>query len=225
MASIIRGPGFAILADRPLQRAGPLLNSHVDGFLSESHELRLSKTTYPLESGKLLTDHAVVEPKTLKLVGWVSGLLAPEHRRAGYGSYGSGAEAWGEIVTLAESREPVKVVTMLGVYDSMLITSVKAPVDRTTGRALRFEMELEEVLFRALERGARPPLERIGPAKDRPEETDFRRVIASDLPGDDILADLSAQQPDGPSDEPSFWDRTLTTIGRSVSTSIRRFLR
>ena len=155
-ASVIQSRDFLFLHGSPglssvLSRSAQPLAAIADGFISEEHAVRLSKTSYPVETGGSLVDHAVVQPRTLKLVGWVSDLLAPEGRR---GNPSRGSDAWLQLTRLVESREPFLAVTMLGVYPSMLITSLKAPVDRTTGRALRFEMELEEVQFRALERGS-----------------------------------------------------------------------
>ena len=183
VVSLIQGRDFLLLPgsralSSVLSRYAQPLASIADGFISEEHAVRISKTSYPVETGGSLVDHAVVQPRTLKLVGWVSDLLAPEGRR---GSPSRGSDAWFQLNRLVESREPFLAVTMLGAYPSMLITSLKAPVDRTTGRALRFEMELEEVQFRALERGQRPPPVRIGPAEDRSEEVDRGRVSVSEL--------------------------------------------
>ena len=182
-ASVIQGQDFVLLhgnhgLSSALSRPVQPLAAIADGFISEEHAVRVSKTSYPVETGGSLVDHAVVQPRTLKLVGWVSDLLAPEGRR---GSPSRSIDAWLQLTRLIESREPFLVVTLLGVYPSMLITSLKAPVDRTTGRALRFEMELEEVQFRALERGRRPPPVRIGPAEDRSEEVDRDRVNAPSI--------------------------------------------
>ncbi len=173
-ASVIQGQNFLLLHGRYAQPLAAI----ADGFISEEHAVRLSKTSYPVETGGSLVDHAVIQPRTLKLAGWVSDLLAPEGRQ---GSPSRSIDAWLQLTRLVESREPFLVVTLLDVYPSMLITSLKAPVDRTTGRALRFEMELEEVQFRALERGQRPPPVRIGPAEDRSEEVDRGRVIAGEI--------------------------------------------
>ena len=182
-ASVIQGQNFLLLhgslaLSSVLFRLVQPLAAIADGFISEEHAVRISKTSYPVETGGSLVDHAVVQSRTLKLAGWVSDLLAPEGRR---GNPSRGSDAWLQLNRLVESREPFLVVTMLGVYPSMLITSLKAPVDRTTGRALRFEMELEEVQFRALERGQRPPPVRIGPAEDRSEEVDRDRVNAPSI--------------------------------------------
>ena len=179
----IQGQDFLLLPGSPglssvLSRSVQPLAAIADGFISEEHAVRISKTSYPVETGGSLVDHAVVQPRTLKLAGWVSDLLAPEGRR---GDPARGSDAWLQLNRLVESREPFLVVTLLSTYPSMLITSLKAPVDRTTGRALRFEMELEEVQFRALERGQRPPPVRIGPAEDRSEEDDRGRVNAPSI--------------------------------------------
>ena len=229
----VRGSGFAVLHARghtPSETVVVPLQGSVDGYLAEEHTLRLSKTTYPLEStGLPLTDHAVVEPRTLKLEGWVSDLLAPQ----GDDWPGAirGREAWQRIKALMESREPVRVVTALEMYDSMLITSAKAPVDRTTGRALRFEMELEEVLFRELERGRLPPRVATGPALGRVGEVDRGKVDAPDIRPPTVV---EAQQPQsqlttGPVlgrasevDAPSFWQRVGNAF---LAVSLGRFLR
>ena len=249
--SVLVGSDFAILpvrGDASARSSLTPLPSMVDGFLTEEHTLRLSKTSYPVESGQSLTDHAVVEPRTLKLEGWVSDLLAPAGETD---ATSRGLEAWQRITELMESRKPILVVTTLGVYEDMLITSVKAPVDRTTGRALRFEMELEEVLFRALERGTRPPPVRIGPAEDRSAEIDRGRVsspglrplaiieseirpdlrplaviegeVAQAVEMEAILAAIRAEIASGLSEEPSLWDRTLNVLGASATVALTPF--
>ena len=218
---VIQSQDFLLLHGRPalssaLFRATQPLASVADGFISEEHAVRLSKTSYPVETGGSLVDHAVIQPRTLKLAGWVSDLLAPEGMR---GSPSRGSDAWSQLTGLIESREPFLVVTLLGVYPSMLITSLKAPVDRTTGRALRFEMELEEVQFRSLERGQRPPPVRIGPAEDRSEEVDLGKLNALVVPAPTPVATVMAinDLQEEPEDGPSIGDRIVggfKSVGR-----------
>ena len=202
-AGVIQSQDFLLFPGSPalssdLFRSLQPLAAIADGFISEEHAVRISKTSYPVETGGSLVDHAVIQPRTLKLAGWVSDLLAPEGRR---GNPSRGSDAWSQLNLLVESREPFLVVTLLDVYPSMLITSLKAPVDRTTGRALRFEMELEEVQFRALERGQRPPPVRIGPAEDRSEEVDLGKLNVVVVPVATVMAinDLQEEPKDGPS--------------------------
>ena len=217
---IIQGQDFVLLPGSPglssaLSRSAQPLAAIADGFISEEHAVRLSKTSYPVETGGSLVDHAVVQPRTLKLVGWVSDLLAPEGRR---GNPSRGSDAWLQLTRLIESREPFLVVTLLGAYPSMLITSLKAPVDRTTGRALRFEMELEEVQFRALERGQQPPPVRIGPAEDRSEEVNRGKGNAPSIPPEHVVREINGlQEPEESEDGPSIGDRIVgafKSVGR-----------
>ena len=220
-ASVIQSRDFLLLHGSPglssvLSRSVQPLAAIADGFISEEHAVRVSKTSYPVETGGSLVDHAVVQPRTLKLVGWVSDLLAPEGRR---GSPSRGSDAWLQLNRLVESREPFLVVTLLAFYPSMLITSLKAPVDRTTGRALRFEMELEEVQFRSLERGQRPPPVRIGPAEDRSEEVDLGKlsVVVVPVPTPVAVMAINDLQEEPEEDSPSFWGRiggAFKSVGR-----------
>ena len=211
---VIQGQDFVLLPSA-LSRSVQPLAAIADGFISEEHSVRLSKTSYPVETGGSLVDHAVVQPRTLKLVGWVSDLLAPEGKR---GNPSRGIDAWLQLNRLVETREPFLAVTMLGAYPSMLITSLKAPVDRTTGRALRFEMELEEVQFRSLERGQRPPPVRIGPAEDRSEEVDRSLVNAPIVLPLAVIEEINdLQEPEESEDGPSVGGRiagAFKAVGR-----------
>ncbi len=221
----IVGSGFAILPGRPATPGKPdvlPLGGIVDGFLSEEHKIKLTKTTYPVEtSGLLLTDHAVVEPRTLKLEGWVSDLLPSVDLGDTPAHPSRGAAAWRQVYALMQEREPVTVVTTLAVYQSMLITSATAPVDRTTGRALRFDLELEEVLFRDVA----PALGRVvvGPAVDRVEEVPRGRVQAlSTAQIQDILAEITEEiaaglPGDAPESEGALWKRTIAALGRAAN--------
>ena len=58
----------------------------------------------------------------------------------------SAPRAWRAITDLCAARSLVRLVTPMMAYDSMLIEKAKAPVDVSVGRALRFEIELSEIL-------------------------------------------------------------------------------
>ena len=141
-------PNFALYPTRAA-RIDPLVG-RVDGYLTEEHERNVTKTSYPVESGASLTDHAIREPDKLKLEGWVSDLLPSGEGGQAAPLPERSVAAWEEIGKLMTAREPLTVVTSLGVSRDMLITKASATVDRTTGRALRFTLELEEIQFRSL---------------------------------------------------------------------------
>ena len=139
---------FAIYEPRATE-IEPLVG-RVDGYLSEEHEASVSHTTYPVESGASLTDHAVRRPDKLKLEGWVSDLLPADTAFRGAPLQQRAAEAWGQIDLLMTRRRPLTVATRLKVYRNMLLTKASAPVNNGTGYGLRFTLELEEILFRPL---------------------------------------------------------------------------
>ena len=156
------------------------LGRTVDGYYAEEHKLKVSKTSFPVESGASLVDHAVREPTKLKLQGWVSDLMPSPDATLATRHTERGTAAWLEILRVMDDRQPLTVVTALAVYDSMLITSATAPVDRTTGLSLQFTIELEEVLFKNVSREASgteaPPSS--GPAADRLGAIRRGRVLA-----------------------------------------------
>ena len=57
------------------------------------------------------------------------------------------ADTWAAITDLFEQRTPVMVVTPIRTYTDMLIARAIVPRDRTTGKSLRFTLDLIEVLF------------------------------------------------------------------------------
>ena len=183
--------GFAVYRGTSIVALGRT----VDGYYTEEHKLKVSKTTYPVESGSSLVDHAVREPTKLKLQGWVSNLMPSADAVSNVDSTERSTAAWLEILRVMEERQPLTVVTALAVYDSMLITSVTAPVDRTTGLSLQFTIELEEVLMPVVVgRGGAGVLASVssGPAADRlgavrrgrvlaPPTTDFEHLYLAGL--------------------------------------------
>ena len=156
------------------------LGRTVDGYYAEEHKLKVSKTSFPVESGASLVDHAVREPTKLKLQGWVSDLMPSADAAPTTHHTERSTAAWLEILRVMDDRQPLTVVTALAIYDSMLITSVTAPVDRTTGLSLQFTIELEEVLFKNVSREVSgtevPPSS--GPAADRLGAIRQGRVLA-----------------------------------------------
>ena len=154
------------------------LGRTVDGYYAEEHKLKVSKTTYPVESGASLVDHAVREPTKLKLQGWVSDLM-PSTDAVSTTHTERSTVAWLEILRVMDDRQPLTVVTALAVYDSMLITSVTAPVDRTTGLALQFTIELEEMIMPVSRQGSGLLFTASsGPAADRLGAIRRGRVLA-----------------------------------------------
>ena len=162
-------PNFAIYP-RTRTEIGALAG-RVDGYPVEEHRLDLTLTHNPVERGATLTDNAVKGQEKLRLQGWVSDLQpAPgnvlSHDRA--------ADTWAAIVNLFVARELVEVVTALKVYRDMVIKRAIAPVDKMTGRALRFTIDLAQVLFANTEivRVSADAVDPAGPAAARTSTVD-----------------------------------------------------
>ena len=163
-------------------RIEPLVG-FVDGWLSEEHEMQVSTTTYPVESGASLTDHAMRRPDTLKLEGWVSDLVPSDEADRGLPLELRAGAAWAEISRLMNDSELLRVATPLRTYRDMLITKASAPVSRGTGRGLRFTLELNQILLRPLRElagGLRLVLP-DAPTNDRVTDVQRGRVIASSI--------------------------------------------
>lgn len=123
------------------------LTGIIDLWPEEAHSLSVSKTSYPVETGLSGTDNAVIEPKRLVLMGWVSDLRPLVGGIVTIPGQGRPKEAWGRIQKLMEKLEPVTVVTTLAMYKNMLITAVDSTINEDTGKTLRFNIVLEEILF------------------------------------------------------------------------------
>ena len=166
------------------------LHSVIDSYYAEEHKLKVTKATYPLESGASITDHAVREPTQLKLQGAVSDLMPALHANPSISVSDRGTVAWLAILRAVEARQPVTVITALAVYEQMLITGATAPVDRTTGLGLAFTIELEELLLRSpLREGDESQLNASsGPAADRLGAVRRGRVHAPVVTEPDLLA-------------------------------------
>ena len=162
-----------------------VLAGRVDGYPIEEHRLDLRLTRHPVESGAILTDNAVKGQERLRLQGWVSDLQAAPGNELGHDR---AADTWGAIVELFVNREPLEVVTALKVYHDMVITRAVAPVDKNTGRALKFTIDLAQILFADTEiaRVAEDRVDPAGPAADRTSEVDAGDLASLAVPDSDF---------------------------------------
>lgn len=117
----------------------PALEGYVDLYFDEKHEVTVSKTRQPLESGATLTDHAVRVPNRLTLQGLVSDLHVRGAQRS--------AEAWRRIRSMADARTQFDIITPLGIYTNMMLLNAETTRNVRTGEGLLFKLELEEVLI------------------------------------------------------------------------------
>ena len=178
-------PNFAIYT--PQRTEIPLLQGRVDGYFAEEHQLTLGTTENPIESGSTLTDNAVKRRERLRLEGMVSDLLPAPGLSF---SPDRPADAWNEIVQLFKDRTLVTVITAIRVYRNMMIVRALAPRNVRTGQALRFTLDLQEMLFSETDIARFTPatVDQGGPAADRTTEVDSGDVGAPTIPASSLPA-------------------------------------
>lgn len=141
----------------------------VDGYFREEHRVGLEKTLFPVESGASLTDNAVSRPQRLRLEGLVSDLLPAQGNSL---SPDRATNTWAEIVALTKARTTFDVVTPIRVYTNMLIVRAEVPRSVRTGKALRFILELEELILETTQGTGIFEDQVMGPAVDRTSTVD-----------------------------------------------------
>ena len=153
---------------------------YVDGFPNQQPKLTTRTGEEPLEDGRQVTDHAVAQAPVVVLTGSVSDI--PGARRP--------TRAFERIFAMWQGVEPVRVVTEWHTYDEMLITRFEP---RPTGRGMRFEMEVREVLrVRTTVEPDTPSSALSGPAVGRTGEvTRGRLPLAASFAGVPIGTSLA----------------------------------
>lgn len=124
----------------------------IDCIVSEQHAGEVEITEHPVEDGSAIADHARPKAMMLTLEGIVTNTpITPEQaQRAGLdGVVGHAAgryqTVWQQMMALKDAATLLTIVTNLCTYDNMVIQSLTAPRDRTTGDALRFTMQLKQI--------------------------------------------------------------------------------
>ena len=170
--NILQDLNFGIFGEDSTSISG--LAGIVDIYYEENHDMKVTKTKYPIETGSNMSDHFVVEPETLVLKGLVSDLQPfPE----GLGlvkiqSERRSKEAWGRIRTLKNRGNLVTVVTLLGIYENMLILGADATMSKDSGRSLSFTISLEETQIAETKTASLPPAKLSVPVKTKGSDED-----------------------------------------------------
>ena len=132
----------------------------LDLILTETHSLNAVVTQHPVQDGSTISDHINILPRsgTMRvLVSNFSLSTAEGDARAAWDeiySQGEAAqktlpnraeEAWKKLKDLVKTRELVKVVTSLEVYEDVALTRVETTRDGDTGDALEIDIDYEQV--------------------------------------------------------------------------------
>lgn len=130
---------------------GSLDSVMLDVTFSEDPRDDNEPTQHPVEDGADVTDHIRLLPVQLTLEGLISEtpLTQSQLSRAGIGESqyieGYAAAQYARLLKLREERQLVSVHTARRVYENMVMTSLAAPVDPQTGKALRVQLSFQQI--------------------------------------------------------------------------------
>lgn len=113
-----------------------------DTIVQEDHRYTSKVTSYPIETGTIISDHILKDPDVVSLSGIVSdtplNILAPFNRSQA---------AFNQLVSLQARRIVVDVVTGIKVYKNMAITKLEVPRNINTGQTLTFNIEFQKIIY------------------------------------------------------------------------------
>lgn len=126
-----------------------------DLFEAEEHEFAWKVGDHPLQDGSTVSDHVQRQLREVRVTGMFTNHPMAEKRenrekvKVGEDSdvamVNRAKESFTSLVSLADKREPVKLVTSLAEYPKMVITSIRTTRDKDSGEAVEFEMTLREI--------------------------------------------------------------------------------
>lgn len=128
----------------------------VDAAVRETHQYPSEVTSHPVEDEADFTDHVLNRPTTLIVEGIVSdtpiGVVASLR---GDGALPSD-DALAKLLEIRGRREPIRIVSSLGIHDNMVMQSLVIPRTAATGDALRFTATFRQIQLVTNERTTVP---------------------------------------------------------------------
>lgn len=114
----------------------------LDGVLSETHSASASVTSHPVEGGENITDHVQREPRLLSMT--LTHSATPLHE---VGEPFRVEKAHAIFTQALKLGYPLRVVSSLEDYGSLILTKYTVNRDRSTANELRASLEFKEVLL------------------------------------------------------------------------------
>lgn len=151
-----------IIFEKPKAKIGTVT---VDAAVSIKHSIASTPTKNPVEDGAKVTDHVELEPQTVSIQGVISDTPLdfnilndivkgdfkniPKTFMDGVNSTlnktSRSIEQYQSLMNLWKTRQPFQVITGFKVYDSMILTKLDVDQTATTGKAMHFTAEMEEI--------------------------------------------------------------------------------
>lgn len=187
----------------------------LDATLSEDHQYNSRVTNYPVEDGRIISDHIINEPETLQITGIVSdtplSILAPFNRSV---------DAFNRLVRIHTNKERITVVTGIKVYTDMVMTSLQVPRNLTTGQSLTFVIDLQKIF---LETSVRLNLDFNDPFTKAPDKIP-REIVADANRFPFIQNDPTTSLKDQASSEVDVGIQSLDPVPPSLFTRILNYI-
>lgn len=118
----------------------------IDAFLSEEHVREAEATQYPVEQGSDITDHVHLRPVMLTVEGVVSDApLSPIVEATRQEGLAPSEEARLRLEDTFDLRQPITIVTARVTLEDMIMTSLSATLDSSTGAAYVFRATFQKL--------------------------------------------------------------------------------
>jgi hypothetical protein len=137
----------------------------VDAAVFIKHSISSSMTKNPVEEGAQVTDHVELNPQAISIQGVISdtpldfnvlndivkgnfknlGKSFSDGVKSSLNKSSRSVEQYQALMELWKSRKPFQVITGLKVYDSMILTKLDVDQTSTTGQAIHFNADIEEI--------------------------------------------------------------------------------
>jgi len=132
---------LALIFSEVTKRRSSIAGLELDVTISENHNLPSVVTNHPVEDGSTVSDHIVIEPRTLT----VQGLVSNTPVQIGGGTNNAIKDTFDELIRIRNARELFTVSTGLDVYSNMFFTNIDIPRDATTGQSLVWTATMQEI--------------------------------------------------------------------------------
>lgn len=114
----------------------------LDATVSEDHSFSSRVTNFPVEGGRIISDHIINDPDRLTITGIVT-----DTPLSIFPSFNRSIEAFNQLINIHRRRERISVVTGINIYTDMVMTSFQVPRNIQSGQSLSFVIELQKVII------------------------------------------------------------------------------
>ena len=113
-----------------------------DTMVTEEHKFSSRVTSYPVETGTIVSDHILKLPDVVILQG-----LVTDTPLNIFATFDRSVAAFNTLIQIHNERIVVNVVTGIKIYPNMAITTLDVPRTMKTGQTLTFNITLQRIIY------------------------------------------------------------------------------